>query len=89
MLTHRLVNSIKLAHRYPGLFAREDAERRLHFAIRYSRYWRTYRKSHGYPRRETGPTKNPANTHEKSAKKFIPSIGRVRAVNSDVVCITY
>ena len=95
MLTYHLVNSIKLAQRYPGLFARDEAERRLHFAVRYSWYWHTYIKYYRYPRRETwrknaaGPTKNPANTHDKSAKNLIPNIGRVRAVNSDVVSITY
>ena len=95
MLTRRLVNSIKLTHRYPGLFARDEAERRLHFAIRYSWYWHTYRKSSRYHRRETrrpnatGLTKNSASAHGKSAKKLVPSIGGVRATNSDVVSITY
>ena len=94
MLTYHLVNSIKLAQRYPGLFARDEAERRLHFAVRYSWYWHTYRKYYRnrretWRKNATGPTKNPANTHDKSVKNLIPSIGRVRAVNSDVVSITY
>ena len=95
MLTRRLVNSTKLAHRYPGLFARDEAERRLHFAIRYAWHWHSYRKSARYLLRKTrlhnatGSTKKPASAHGKSAKKLVPSVDRVRTTNSNVVSITY